>query len=144
MSEAIRAALAGDAALAALLPGGIYTYAQTGRNGISRATLPAAYGADGFLQPCAVVRARESRQADALRDAAAGRQQTVEVYLYVDGDSDSGYSAITAARDQVVALLDRRWLADAGYLRHSGGADDDRDPKLNNAALVRVDFVVTT
>ena len=48
----------------------------------------------------------------------------------------------TTARDQVVALLDRQWIDGAGYVRRVGGADDQRDPKLNNAALVRVDFEV--
>ena len=71
----------------------------------------------------------------------AGSTQRVEVYLYDDGDSD--YAAINAARDRVVALLDRQWIDGAGWLRQVGGADDGRDPKLNGAAVVRVDFDLT-
>ncbi len=64
------------------------------------------------------------------------------VYLYDDGDS--GYGSITSARDRVIGLLDRQWIDGAGYVRRIGGADDLRDPKLNNAALVRVDFEIRT
>ena len=66
----------------------------------------------------------------------------LEIYLYDDGDN--GYGAILTARDRIVSLLDRRWIADAGHLRWVGGGEDLRDPKLNNAALVRADFEVTT
>lgn len=142
ISEAIRDALAEDAGLAALLTGGIYSYEQTGRNGISRVTTPDAYDAGGFLLPCAIVKAGETRPAAALRDSVAGARGAVEVYLYDDGGS--GFGTITEARDAVVGLLDRRWLAGVGYLRGVGGAEDVRDPKLNNAALVRADFEVST
>ena len=127
--------------LAGLLVGGVYSFAQTGRNGISRASLPEAFDSEsGFLQPCAVVKAGAVEAAEAIRDSAAGSAQRVEVYLYDDGDSDT--TAINAARDRVVALLDRQWIDGAGWLRRIGGVDDQRDPKLNGAAVVRVDFEV--
>jgi len=138
ISETIRAVLADDAMLAALLVGGLYSFEQTGRNGISRMTTPDAF--NGFLQPCAVIKAGEGRSAAAIRDSQAGARQMVEGFLYDDGDS--GYGAILTARDQVLALLDRQWIDGVGYLRRIGGAEDDRDPKLNNAAVVRVDFEV--
>ena len=142
ISEVIREVLAGDGTLAGLLVGGVYSFAETGRNGISRASLAEAFDdASGFLQPCAVVKAGEVKAADAIRDSAAGSARRVEVYLYDDGDSD--YSAINAARDRVAALLDRQWISGAGWLRQVGGADDGRDPKLNGAAVVRVDFNLT-
>ena len=140
VGEAIRDVLADDAGLAALLTGGIYTYEQTGRNGISRAAMPDAYESGGFLRPCAVVKAGDTRAAAAIRDAASGARQVVEVYLYDDGDN--GYGTIASARDLVLALLDRQWIAGAGFVQRRGGADDLRDPKLNNAALARVDFEV--
>jgi hypothetical protein len=34
-------------------------------------------------------------------------------------------------------------VAGAGFITRVGGADDLRDPKLNNAAVARVDFEVT-
>ena len=140
-SEVIRDVLAGDATLAGLLVGGVYSFAETGRNGISRASLAEAFDdASGFLQPCAVIKVGEIKAADAIRDSAAGLRQLVEVYLYDDGDSD--YMAINSARDRVVALLDRQWIDGAGWLRQVGGADDGRDPKLNGAAVIRVDFEV--
>ena len=148
ITEAIREVLAEDDVLAALLVGGIYHYEQTGRSGISRLTTPNAYDAAGFLQPCAVLKAGETREARPIRDTQPGIRQLVEVYLYDDGDS--GYGALLTARDLIVALLDRRWIDGAGlgasgaHMRWVGGADDLRDPKLNNAALVRLDFAVTT
>ncbi len=141
MTEAMRDALAEDEVLAALLAGGIYRYEQTGRSGISRRSTPDAYDATGFLQPCAVLKAGEAQETRPTRDAAPGARHRVEIYLYDDGDS--GYGALLTARDALIALLDRRWLAGAGHIRWVGGAEDGRDPKLNNAALVRVDFAVT-
>ena len=138
MSETIRDLLAADTTLAALLVGGIYSYEQTGRNGISRVTTPAAY--TDFLLPCAVVKAGDVKSAAAIRDAVSGARQAISVYLYDDGDN--GYGAILTARDRIVALLDRLWIDGAGYVRRIGGAEDERDPKLNNAAVVRIDFEV--
>lgn len=133
--------LAEDDVLAALLAGGVYSYEATGRNGISRRNTPDAYDAGGFLQPCAVIRAGETEGVRAISDAQAGMAQRVEVYLYDDGDN--GYGAILTARDLIIGMLDRRWIEAAGHVRWAGGADDLRDPKLNNAALARVDFMVT-
>jgi hypothetical protein len=141
LSEAIRDVLAADVTLAALLVGGIYSHEQTGRNGISRVTTPDAYEADGFLRACAVVKAGEVRAGSAVRDSRAGMRQAVAVSLYDDGDN--GYGAILTARDRAVALLDRVWVEGAGFVRRIGGADEGRDAKLNQAALVRVDFEVT-
>jgi hypothetical protein len=134
----VRDFLADDAVLMALLLGGIYSVEQTGRSGISRSSTPDAYDAAGFLQACAVLKAGETRQASPIRDSENGAAQALEIYLYDDGDS--GYGAILTARDRILALLDRQWIDEAGYIRWLGGAEDLRDPKLNNAALARVDF----
>ncbi|MCZ2099716.1 MAG: hypothetical protein LC121_26330 [Anaerolineae bacterium] len=142
IGETIRDVLAGDGTLAALLTGGIYSYDETGRNGISRAALPDAFDTDGFLLPCAVVKTGEARAAAAIRDSQSGTRQMVEVYVYNDGDSD--YGTITSARELVIGLLDRQWIAGVGFVQRAGGADDLRDPKLNNAALARVDFEVVS
>lgn len=142
VGETIRDVLAGDGALASLLTGGIYSYEQTGRHGISRATLPDAFDTGGFLLPCAVIKMGEARESAAIRDSVSGSRQMVAVYLYDDGDS--GYGTIVPARDAVVALLDRQWIAGAGFVRWVIGADDGRDPKLNNAAMMRVDFEVVS
>ena len=136
MSEAIRDVLA------ALLVGGIYGYAQTGRNGISRVTTPDAYEAGGFLRACAVVKAGDAKNEAAIRDAQSGMRQAVAVYLYDDGDN--GYGAILTARDRALALLDRAWIDGVGFVRRIGSAEDGRDAKLNNAALVRIDFEVVS
>jgi len=130
-----------DEVLAALLVGGVYAYEQTGRSGISRVNTPDAYDMAGFLQPCAVIRVGEAQGTRTISDMLPGMAQRVEVYLYDDGDN--GYGAILTARDLIIGLLDRQWIGDAGHVRWTGGADDLRDPKLNNAALVRVDFTVT-
>lgn len=140
--EAVQIFLADDAVLMALLVGGLYRYEQTGRGGISRTSTPDAYDAAGFLQPCAVLKAGAARQANAIRDDVGGAAQALEIDLYDDGDS--GYGAILTARDRIVSLLDKHWLPGAGYIRWAGGSDDQRDPKLNNAALVRVNFELRT
>ena len=142
LSEAVRDVLAADATLAALLVGGIYSYEDTGRNGISRVTTPDAYESDGFLRACAVVKAGDVRQGSAVRDARVGVRQTVAVYLYDDGDN--GYGTILTARDWVVGLLDRMWIDGVGWVRQIGGADDGRDAKLNQAAVVRIDLEIVS
>jgi hypothetical protein len=131
-----------DAVLMALLVGGLYTFEQTGRSGISRTSTPDAYDAAGFLQPCAVLKAKDARFASPIRDDRTGAVQVLEIDLYDDGDN--GYGAILTARDRIISLLDRQWLAGAGSLRWAGGAEDLRDPKLNNAALVHVNFELRT
>ncbi len=138
LSETIRDLLAADTTLSALLVGGLYSFEQTGRNGLSRATTPGAF--NGFLQPCAVIKAGDVRAVTAIRDSEAGVRQTVAVFLY----DDSAYGSILTARDRVLALLDRQWIDGAGFVQRVGGADDGRDPKLNNAALIRLDFEVVS
>ncbi|MEO8396496.1 MAG: hypothetical protein ABI700_26115 [Chloroflexota bacterium] len=138
ISETIRDLLADDATLAALLVGGIYSDEQTGRNGISRVTTPDAYS--DFLLSCAIVKAGDLKAQAAIRDSLGGARQTLSVYLYDDGDN--GYGTILTARDWIVGLLDRVWIDGAGYMRRVSGAEELRDPKLNNAALVRIDFAV--
>jgi hypothetical protein len=141
IGEAVREALAADDGVADLLTGGIYAFEATGRNGISRVTTPEAYDAGGFLKPCAVVKMGSATKAAAIRDDRSGMRQRVEVYLYDDGDRS--FDTIHEAAAAVSATLDRQWIEGAGYVRQVGGMEDQRDAKLNNAALVRVDFDVT-
>jgi hypothetical protein len=139
VSEVIRDVLAADATLAALLVGGIYRYEETGRNGISRVTMPDAYEADGFLRACAVVKAGEVKSGSAVRDSRAGVKQGVAVYLYDDGDN--GYGAVLTARDRAIVLLDRVWIEDAGWVRQIGGVDDGREGEVFEGAVVRLEVV---
>src|SRR5579871_5194998 len=106
ISETIRDVLAADSTLTSLLTGGVYSYAQTGRNGISRITTPNAYQAGGFLRPCAVVKSGDVKTVPAIRDSERSTAEIAEVFVYDDGDN--GYSTISSARDRVIALLDRQ------------------------------------
>ncbi len=132
--------LTADAPLIALLTGGIHAYAASGRLGISRATLPTAYDADGYLLPCAIVQTGATVPADSLTDATAGTLTRVIVYLYADGDH--AFADLYAARDRIIVLLDRAFIVGVGWIAFAAAGVDERDSKLNHAAALTLTLEV--
>lgn len=96
--------LVSDAALAAILTGGIYGYEATRRLGITRQSTPDAFDAEGFLLPCALVKMRgpvaNSNLADLAEQVIASRQ-VAEIWLL----EDQFYTAIEAADIEIFRLL---------------------------------------
>lgn len=140
---AIKALLAGDATLLATLTGGVYSYnADTRRLGITRQMSPSPF-LDGFLRPCALVKARDLIPSGGLLDSDqqfASVRQVVEVWFYNDGDA--GYTALQTARDRVYALLQQASLAGGGLVTWTNDLDNVRDPELDHAAALRSDYIV--
>ena len=73
-----------DATLVAILTGGVWKKESTGVEGITRETAAAAFDANSYLKPCALVRERELVPDNAVRDPMAqvtSASQTVEIWL---------------------------------------------------------------
>jgi hypothetical protein len=126
-----------------LLTGGIYTFRELDRHGISRTGLADAFDADGILQPCLVIRQRSEFQTAQVADE--GQQlkstaQSVELYFYDDGDT--GYSTIDTARTRTYTVLSDRQITGSGHhkLVWQIDLDDLREPDLEHAAVLRADY----
>ncbi len=134
--------LAADATLLALLTGGIYVSATAGPLGITRDTVPAAFDANGYLKPAALVKQRNKVTTGDVLDFDAkieSARQVVEVWLY----QDSGYETLDTAAARVRTLLMGRQLTDSFELRLAQWIDRQRDEgALNGASLERLDWQV--
>ena len=134
----IQTLIEADSAIMTLIVGGVYTDDETNRNGIGRTTTPAAYDANGFLQPCAYLkeRAQVGNWGGGLgNDGFTGTRQVFEVWLY----DDTAYTSIASARDLLIPLLQRTLITGFGRLRYLGFLKE-RAPELNNAPFFRTDF----
>jgi len=138
----IKAVLAADATLTGILTGGIYTYRETGRLGISRTTTPNAF-LDGFLRPTALIKGRQELADGEIQDSDgqfSTTRQVIEIYLYDDGDNN--YSTLETARTRIYALLQNKQLTGIAEIVFVGDIDDLREQELDNAALLRQDWLV--
>ena len=93
MRDAIKAFLVADAAMMAILTGGIHTETP-----INRQRTPAAFDANKELMPCALIRFEDESQQQSY--AAAARLVFV-LYFY----QRAGYDQIDAARNRCYMLL---------------------------------------
>jgi hypothetical protein len=98
--DTLRAALAADVTLAALLTGGIYDANVMNADGLPVAT---AYDANGILKPSLVVRWRGGVPGSILEFTET---RTCELYFY----SQQGYSVISQAQARCKVLLHRKQL----------------------------------
>lgn len=128
--------------LMAILTGGVFTAGAVGIDGITRNATPAAFDANGFLRPCALVKERglipDSMVADGLAQVASAGQ-TVEVWLY----ELVGYTAIDAALARLKHLFYGYSLTDSFPIEWTNTINRQRDTgALANASLARIDFYV--
>lgn len=140
----VKAKLAADVGMgkiATLLTGGIYTFDDTGREGISTRTTPGAF-ANGLLKPCVVVKCRAQIYDGGPRDVGlASYRAVVELWFYDDGDT--GYTTIEAAQARAFVILDNYPIGTHSYVvRWLSNTIKDRDPELGNAAMLRTDYEV--
>lgn len=135
--------LRADAALVALLPGGIYAAGDLGQAGITDPqTTPQAYQG-GRLRPTAVVRARApvpNFQFVSLRDRHASMNQTVVVYLYARENT----ATLITAHDVVYSLLHGERLSNAWSATWSDSLGPQVAPELVDAQLVRCEFLIVS
>lgn len=136
--------LEADATLDALLTGGVYESATVGPLGISRESTPAAFDADGYLKPTALVRQRNIVPTGDVLDFDAkleSARQVVEVWLYAD--QSGGYATLDTAAARVRQVLMGETLSDSFELRLALWVDRERDEgALSGSLLERLDFQV--
>ena len=107
---AILAALQGDVALAALLPGGLDDGLLV--QGISRQGTPAAYDAWQELKPCGLLKPESQAPAGPHPD---GARLFVTLWLY----QQRGAAEIDAERERAYQVLHRATLAGMWDVRHA-------------------------
>lgn len=135
----ITARLAGDMPLSTLLTGGIYNYEALPRNGIKA---KAQAWNNGLMKPCCVVKPRPQVPFGDIKDALTQfttSRQVVELWLYNDGDA--GYTTLRSTQAMILTLLHLRRVAGAFQLRFAGDLAAP-DPELNNAATLRLEYLV--
>jgi len=144
IASSVASAISGNGAIAALLTGGSYEYGATGRSGLSRNSVPAAFDSGGVMKPCAIVRNRSGNPFGGVYDRPSKTQSlrdVVEVYVYADGD-ELYSTAVEPAADAIELLLNGEYVSGAGWLKLVNRLKDERDPELNNAIFNRIDFQV--
>lgn len=147
IEDDIKATLNGDTGaggVKTLLTGGIYTYGETGRLGVSRVTTPDAFDATtGALKPCCVVKTRAQMPDGGARDVGVASYRTV-VELWFYDDTDASYATLRAARDRAFALLDETMIGTNKVIPRWIGniIENARDEELNRALLLRADYDV--
>lgn len=131
-----------DDTLMDILLGGVHQTGEVGLEGISRATTPAAFDANGFLLPSALVKQRGKVPTGAIVDyneQISSARQIVEVWLY----EDRGYTNIDAAAARLYALLQGHMFSDSYEVRLANVIDRTRDEgALAGASLARLDWQV--
>jgi hypothetical protein len=140
----IAAILNADATLLLLLTGGVHTASTVGPLGINSASVAAAFDANGYLKPTALVRQRNKVPTGDVLDFDAqieSARQIVEVWLYAD--SGAGYATLDTAAARVRTLLMGETLTGSFELRLALWIDRQRDEgALSGAALQRLDWQV--
>lgn len=135
---------AGGSGVNTVLTGGIYTWEQTGRNGLSRQTTPNAYVSNSpILRPCAVIKDRAQVPDGGIQNdktPAVSYRQVIEIWLYDAGSSTT--STLDTVANRIFALLHGqrvnsrlcRWLGNPMI--------DERVMALENARILRSDYQI--
>lgn len=142
VSDAKAVLEADTAILVALATGGIYDYAETGPDGISRTTTPSAFDDNEIIKPCILLKSRGAVPDLALTDEGTqylSVQEALEVWFY----EDTGYTSIEAMRDRVYTLLHATQLANTFKLLWAGDVRSQRDTNVD-ANVERSEFTVHT
>ena len=118
--EVIQQTLAGDATLSGLLSGGVHMATE-----ISRQLTPAAFDANGELQPCALVKLGSDT---ATGPYTTSSRTTCTVYFY----QRTGYGVIDAALIRAYTLLNQAKLESGVWIcQHADDVLDQIDTALD-------------
>jgi hypothetical protein len=134
----VEAVLAADVTLTTALTGGVHSYQDTKRLGLSKTTVPTAYDASGVIKPCALVKQRSRVPTSAIKDAPSQKTSEaaiIEIWLYSDGNT----TPPETAANRVYVLLHEQYVS-AGRLKWVNTIEDFRDPAMDYANVIRLDF----
>lgn len=128
----------------AILTGGVYVYEELPPEGITRETVPAAFDANGYLLPIAVVKARmlvADGEVEDLVDQDASTRQVLEIWLY----QDRLYDKIDSVLPLLKALFHGHKFNDSFPVEWAGnpvtrGRDEGT---LKGSSLARQDWLVS-
>lgn len=131
----------GAGGVATLLTGGIYTFDGTGQNGISPENTPSAYSGSK-VQPCCLVKLRGEIPDGGVMDDAMqvmSYRQVVEIWMY--DDASEGYGTMEVVKDRIFGLLHGKPIgANSNILRWVGNVLQDKEPELQNAVFMRIEY----
>lgn len=148
-SDDIRTLLVADAGAGGvntLLTGGIYTWVQTGRNGINRQSTPNVWvsATSPIIRPCAVVKDRAQVPDGGIRDdgtQATSYRQVVEIWLYDAGTSTA--STLDTVAQRIYDLLHGQRVNNCLCRWVGSPVIDERVMALENARILRSDYQLT-
>jgi hypothetical protein len=134
--------LQADDPLNAILTGGIYANSELGREGITQDSCPDCYDPNGYLLPCAIVKARgdipDTRIADEGGKVVA-QSLMVEIWLY----EDVSFAAIDAARARLFTIMHGHKFSGAWPAEWAFTTPPMRDEgSLSGSSMQRVDFQI--
>lgn len=141
-AKTILAADSGAGGAATLLAGGIYTFAETKRLGVSDQTTPNAFDSNGLMLPTLVIKDRAQTPDGGVADDITQKvsyRQIVEFWLYDDGDST--YSVLEPVLARIHLKLHGVQVGSNKIkLRWAETIFIPRDDAQDNALLIRMDF----
>lgn len=128
----IRQTLEADAALAAILTGGIYDASELPQDGLTVRTVPGAFTGNR-LNPCAVIRFRNNTE---TQIRGSSRRWFFEIYFY----QQVGMDQIDLAQARCRALLhpQKQFKTDGGQVYYTTWTDTSGDmmaDELDGAAM---------
>jgi len=132
MREIVKTALQGDATLAGVLTGGVWSGTE-----ISRVETAGAFDANAEILPCALVREETDTPWGPMPTSS---RLYLVVYLY----QRRGYDKIDAALERIFALLHRQKLGQTNVweITHADDVRDQQDQALD-CSLAISRYVVT-
>lgn len=143
----LKATLAADATLLALLTGGVYAQTELKRKGINRTDHAAAFTAAGVLKPLVIIKGRTLIPFGSIKKKSTQYRtlrQTVELWLHDDGDA--GWSVLRNAKNRILALLDQTRVSGGFKCELSGGVLEFRaeqdEGATKDACSIRIEFNV--
>ncbi len=146
-ADAIKALLLADSTVlfaspTPLIDGGVVTWQETGRNGISPTSTPDLYE-EGYLQTSIVVKDDGESPFGGIRDRGTKMLSSrVRIQIWFVQDGDDGYDELDTARRRVYDLLHETILSGIGTVKWIGEMEPPPDSSLENAAVLRSDYAV--
>lgn len=126
------------------LTGGLYKYEDLGPEGISRESTPTVFDANGYLQPCGLIKQRSTVNTGDLSDyeyKLISLREVIELYLY----QDRGYDKIDGAKNLIMTELTGEIFSATYEMDLFNIIDRQRDNgALNGASLIRMDWSIVS
>ena len=121
------------------LPGGIYTWEDTGRLGINYTNTPLAF--DGaLLLPCAFIKTKEIQPTKDLRDEAEqvmSYKRLCQIFIYQEG----GTAILEEIFNMMYNLIQDKQPFLGVRTMLTGIPEGGQDESLNGANFIRIDFI---